>query len=67
MQTQYYRHLKRPKYKKIWGNSFGNKIGRLAQGMPNRVQGTNTMFSYTNMRYLKKDTKIAPMEESYVM
>jgi hypothetical protein len=40
-----YRHLiKRPKYKAIWHNSFGNEIGRLAQGMPGRVQGTNTIF-----------------------
>ena len=30
-----YRHLiKRPKTKAVWGYSFGNEIGRLAQGMP---------------------------------
>ena len=43
-----YRHLiKTPKYKKIWRNSFGNEVGRLAQGMPGRIskeKGTNTMF-----------------------
>ena len=40
-----YRHLiKRPKYKKDWGFSFGNEIGRLAQGMPGRNTGTNTIF-----------------------
>ena len=40
-----YRQLmKRPKYKEIWGTSAGNEIGRLAQGMPGRVEGTNTMF-----------------------
>ena len=40
-----YRHLiKRPKYKNEWGYSFGNKIGRLAQGMPGRNDGTNTLF-----------------------
>ena len=43
-----YRHLmKNPKYKKIWGNSFGNEVGRLTQGMPGRIskeKGTNTMF-----------------------
>ena len=34
-----YRHLmKNPKYKKIWGNSFGNEVGRLAQGMPGRIK-----------------------------
>ena len=40
-----YRHLiKLPKYKQDWGVSFGNEVGRLAQGMPCRVPGTNTMF-----------------------
>ena len=40
-----YRHLiKRPKYKDDWGYSFGNEIGRLAQGMPGRNNGTNTLF-----------------------
>ena len=40
-----YRHLiTRPKYKQAWGTSFGNEIGRLAQGMPGRVEGTDTMF-----------------------
>ena len=39
-----YRHLiKRPKYKEQWGYSFGNEIGRLAQGMPGRNTGTNTL------------------------
>ena len=39
-----YRHLiQRPKYKKDWGFSFGNEIGRLAQGMPGRNTGTNTL------------------------
>ena len=40
-----YRHLiKIPKHKKAWGHSFGNEIGRLAQGMPGRNIGTNTIF-----------------------
>ena len=43
-----YRHLmKNAKYKKIWGRSFGNEVGRLVQGMPGRIDkenGTNTMF-----------------------
>ena len=40
-----YRHLiKHPKKKKDWGFSFGNEIGRLAQGMPGRTEGTNTIF-----------------------
>ena len=40
-----YRHLiQRPKYKKDWMYSFGNEIGRLAQGMPGRNEGTNTIY-----------------------
>ena len=39
-----YRHLiKHPKFKDDWGYSFGNEIGRLAQGMPGRNTGTNTI------------------------
>lgn len=39
-----YRHLiRRPQHKEIWGHSFGNEIGRLAQGMKDRVKGTDTM------------------------
>ena len=39
-----YRHLmKNPKYRQPWGHSFGNEVGRLAQGMPGRVKGTDTM------------------------
>ena len=40
-----YRHLiKHPKFKNDWGYSFGNEIGRLAQGMPGHNTGTNTIF-----------------------
>ena len=40
-----YRHLiKKPKVREQWGYSFGNEIGRLAQGMPGRNIGTNTIF-----------------------
>ena len=40
-----YRHLiKDPRYKEIWGVSFGDEIGRLAQGLKGRVEGTNTIF-----------------------
>ena len=39
-----YRHLiKHPKYKQPWKYSFGNEIGRLAQGMPERNNGTDTI------------------------
>ena len=40
-----YRHLiKRTEYKEEWGYSFGNKIGRLAQEIPGRNKGMNTIF-----------------------
>ena len=44
---EYWHLMKIPKDTKIWGNSFGNEVGRLAQGMPGRIskeKGTNTMF-----------------------
>jgi hypothetical protein len=40
-----YRHLiNNPKTKSVWAHSYGNEIGRLAQGMPGRNKGTNTIF-----------------------
>ncbi len=40
-----YRHLiANPATRKIWSNSYGNKIGQLAQGMPGRNIGTNTII-----------------------
>ena len=39
-----YRHLiARPEYRDTWTKAYGNKIGRLAQGLPGRVEGTNTL------------------------
>ncbi len=39
-----YRHLiVNPKTKTTWTHSYGNEIGRLAQGMPGRNSGTNTI------------------------
>ena len=39
-----YRHLiKRPEYREIWGRAYGNEVGRLAQGLPGRVEGTDTI------------------------
>ena len=40
-----YRHLiGNPKTKAVWAHSYGNEIGRLAQGMPGWNEGTNTIF-----------------------
>ena len=40
-----YRHLiKRKEYREVWSRSYGNELGRLAQGLPGRVEGTNTLY-----------------------
>ena len=40
-----YRHLIRdPKYREMWGQAYGNELGRLAQGMEGRVKGTNKIL-----------------------
>ena len=40
-----YRHLiANPKTRDVWAHSYGNEIGRLAQGMPGQNTGTNTVF-----------------------
>eukprot|EP00804_Cyclotella_cryptica_P001885 CCRYP_007356-RA/>CCRYP_007356-RA protein AED:0.20 eAED:0.20 QI:0/-1/0/1/-1/1/1/0/768 len=39
-----HRHLiKNPKYCTIWKNAYGKELGRLAQGIPGTVKGTNTI------------------------
>jgi hypothetical protein len=40
-----YKHLiANPKTRAIWSHSYGNEIGRLAQGMPGCNTGTNTII-----------------------
>jgi hypothetical protein len=40
-----YQHLTaNPKTRQTWTHSYGNKLGRLAQGMPGRAKGTDTIF-----------------------
>ena len=45
-----YRHLiADPNYRKIWKPAYGKEVGRLAQGVPGIVDGTNTfIFLYKN-------------------
>eukprot|EP00804_Cyclotella_cryptica_P015967 CCRYP_004129-RA/>CCRYP_004129-RA protein AED:0.18 eAED:0.18 QI:0/0/0/1/0/0/2/0/948 len=39
-----YRHLiKDPKYSTTWRKAYGKELGRLAQGIPGLIQGTNTI------------------------
>jgi hypothetical protein len=41
---KYWHLIGNPKTKVVWAHSYGNKIGRLAQGMPGRNTETNTIF-----------------------
>jgi hypothetical protein len=36
--------LKRPELRETWSNAMGKEIGRLAQGLKGKVEGTNTIF-----------------------
>ena len=36
--------MKNPKCRELWGKLYGNKLGCLAQGIPGRVEGTDTIF-----------------------
>ena len=39
-----YLHLvKHPNHKKVWGGAFSKEVGRLAQGLPGIVEGTDTL------------------------
>ena len=50
-----YRHImKNPKYRNLYGNSYAKEIGRLAQGMPGQVTGTNTIF-FINKKNVSAD------------
>ena len=40
-----YRHLmKSPNYCRLYGTSYGKELVKIAQGMPGRVEGTDTIF-----------------------
>ncbi|KAL7524797.1 hypothetical protein ACHAXR_000721, partial [Thalassiosira sp. AJA248-18] len=41
---EYCHLIQRPKYREVWGKSFGDEIGRLAQGLKGRVDGTDTFL-----------------------
>ncbi len=46
---QYKQLIANPKTRAKWTHFYGNKIGRLAQGMPGRNTGTNTII------FIRKD------------
>ena len=41
---EYWHLIGNPKTKAVWAHSYGNEIGRLAQRMPGRNKGMNTIF-----------------------
>ena len=42
-QLTYRQLLRHPKYKKEWSRSAADEFGRLAQGVGNRIKGTDTI------------------------
>ena len=48
---EYHALMKKPKYSKLYGESYAKELGRLAQGIPGKVTGTNTFFSSTKRKY----------------
>ena len=44
VKTQGYTHLIHGPDKGAWTTSFSNNIGRLVQGLGNRIKGKNTIF-----------------------
>ena len=52
-----YRHpMQNPDTTEEWGYSFGNEICRLAQGMPDRVDGTDTT-NFIALEQIPKDRR----------
>jgi hypothetical protein len=53
-----YRHLiANPKTRPTWTHSYGNELGLLAQGMPGRAKGTDTIFFIPRHKVPKERTK----------
>jgi hypothetical protein len=52
------RHLiANPKTRATWTHLYGNKLGRLAQGMPGQTKGTNTIFFIPRHKVPKERAK----------
>jgi hypothetical protein len=53
-----YRHLiANPKTRATWTHLYGNKLGRLAQGMPGQTKGTDTIFFILRHKVPKERAK----------
>ena len=66
---EYRQLVKMPKYKQTWGRAFGNKIGRLAPGIPGPVEGTNTFYSSSSRmtKYPQTEDKMSHTAEFVAM
>jgi hypothetical protein len=54
---EYKQLIANPKTRATWSHSYGNEIGRLAQGMPGRNTGTNTIFFIKKSQVPKERAK----------
>ena len=55
--TQEYRNLFKGYYEIVWHKHFSNKLGRLAQGVGNKVDVSNTIFFIPNSQ-VPQDKKV---------
>jgi len=62
-----YRHLiGNPKTRATWTHSYGNGLGQLAQGMPGRAKGTDTIFSSPGTWYRMIGREMSRTDSSHV-
>ena len=54
---EYKQLIANPKTRATWTHSYGNEIGQLAQGMPGRNTGTNTIFFIAKHQVPKERVK----------
>jgi hypothetical protein len=54
---EYCHLIANPKMRATWTHLYGNELGRLAQGMPGRVEGTNTIFFIPRNKVPKERTR----------
>jgi hypothetical protein len=54
---EYKQLIANPKMRETWTHSYGNEIGQLAQGMPGRNTGTNTIIFIRKNQVPKEQAK----------
>ena len=55
---EYKQLIANPNTRSTWTHSYGNEIGRLAQGMPGRNTSTNTIFFIKKHQVPKDRAKV---------